>query len=147
MNKLLSRLLVAIAVFGSTRLFADELLMNDGSRIIGKLVSAEAGKIVFKTDFAGDLSVDSLKVDTLFTDAAVTVKMKDGRLFENKTIAAQDRSMLLMNDALEAVRFEVDDIDRLNPEPWELGDGYGWSGKVGASALLEKGNTDTEELV
>ncbi len=36
---------------------ADELLMKNGSRLIGTLVSAENGSVKFKTPFAGELKI------------------------------------------------------------------------------------------
>ena len=34
----------------------------------------------------------------------------------------------------------------LNPEPWELGQGYKWTGLVNLALVMERGNTDTDEL-
>ena len=36
---------------------ADEVVMKDGSRMIGTVVSMQSNKLVFKTAFAGDISI------------------------------------------------------------------------------------------
>jgi hypothetical protein len=38
------------------------------------------------------------------------------------------------------------DLVSTNPEPWELGRGYQWTGLASLALGLERGNTDTEEL-
>jgi len=125
---------------------ADEMIMKNGSRLIGRVVSAGEGKIEFDTEFAGTLSIDSEAVDTLFTDHEVTLMMQDGRVIENQRIATRDNAMIMMSDTTEAVLFDTKDMKRLNPEPWELGRGYQWVGNVATAMLVERGNTDTNEL-
>jgi putative salt-induced outer membrane protein YdiY len=34
----------------------------------------------------------------------------------------------------------------VNPQPWELGQGYHWTGTFGFALEIERGNTDTDEL-
>jgi hypothetical protein len=140
-----------VAVLAAASLFsggvlADEMLMKNGSRLIGKVVSAADGKIKFDTDFAGTIDIDSDDVDTVYTEEEVTIMMNDGRLFENKRIAARDNALVVMNENNEAVAFEAQDMKRLNPEPWELGRGYKWTGDVKTAMVLERGNTETDEF-
>jgi hypothetical protein len=124
---------------------ADEMIMKNGSRLIGTVVSAADGKISFDTEFAGTISVDAENVDTLFTDKEVTVMMNDGRVIENQKIVARDDTLIMMSENMESVLFEADDMKRLNPDPWELGRGYKWSGEFNAAMMVERGNTDTDE--
>lgn len=127
-------------------LSAGEVIMNNGSRLVGKVVSASDGIIKFETSFAGTLSIKAEDVDSMYTDGEVTVMMKDGRIIENQRIAARDNAMIMMSENMEAVLFEADDMKRLNPDPWELGRGYNWVGNISAAVLVERGNTDTNEL-
>ena len=125
---------------------AGELIMKNGSRLIGEVMSAADGKIKFKTPFAGTLEIHVENVDTMYTDKEVTVMMKDGRVIENQKIVARGNAMIMMNESMEAVLFEADDMKRLNPDPWELGHGYKWFGDINTTMLIERGNTDTNEL-
>lgn len=125
---------------------ADEIVMKNGSRLIGTIVSASDGKIKFDTEFAGTISVNADSVETLFTDNEVTVILKDGRIIENQRIAAPDDGLVMLSENNEALLFQANDMKRLNPESWELGRGYNHFGNVSVAGLLERGNTDTDEF-
>ncbi len=141
------RLLVLISVlsFGSSA-FADQLLMKNGSRIIGTLVSAEGEKVIFNTPFAGDIVITEGNIDTIITDTEVTLLMKDGRAYRNKRIVLGESDLIAMSDDGPAVHFNVADVDMVNPHPWQLGDGYKWFGEFNIVADLERGNTDSDEM-
>ena len=141
------RLLVLISVlsFGSSA-FADQLLMKNGSRIIGTLVSAEGERVVFNTPFAGDIEITEGNIETIITDTEVTLLMKDGRAYRNKRIVLGEGDLIAMSDDGPAVHFSVADVDMVNPEPWQLGDGYKWFGEFNIVADLERGNTDSDEM-
>jgi len=141
------RLLVLISVFAvGSSAFADQLLMKNGSRIIGTLVSAGGEKVIFNTPFAGDIEIAEGNIETIITDSKVTLLMKDGTAYRDKRIVLSDDGLVAMSDDGPAVRFEVTDIDMVNPEPWQVGDGYKWFGEFNTAALFERGNTDTDEL-
>ena len=146
MRMLVSATALVVAGLLAGAVAADEMLMKNGSRLIGTVVSASDGKIEFDTEFAGTISVNADDVDTLYTEEKVTVMMNDGRVIEDQKIAARDDKLIMMSDNMEAVLFEADDMRRLNPEPWELGQGYRWTGKFGMALQIERGNTDTDEI-
>ncbi|MCZ6831590.1 MAG: DUF481 domain-containing protein [Gammaproteobacteria bacterium] len=141
-------LAIALSVTGllPAAVTADEMIMKNGSRLIGTVVSASEGKIKFDTEFAGTISIDVEDVDTMFTDKEVTVMMNDGQIIENQRIAARDKAMIMMSENMGAVLFKAKDMKSLNPEPWELGRGYKWFGDISTAMLVERGNTDTKEL-
>ncbi len=126
--------------------YADELVMNNGSRIIGTLVSAGGGKVVFNTPFAGDISINEDNIKLILTDTDVTLLMKDGASYRDKRIVMADDGLVAMSDDEPPIRFEVLEIELINPEPWQLGEGYKWFGEANTAALLERGNTDSDEL-
>lgn len=125
---------------------AGELLMKNGSRLIGTVVSAEAGKVVIDTPFAGEIEVSSENIDTMYTDADVTVMMADGSVIENQRIVSRDDALVITGPDNQSRVFEATDIDMINPEPWRLGRGYKWTGDTSMAMLLERGNTDSDEL-
>jgi hypothetical protein len=140
------RLLVLIGVlaFGSNT-FADQLLMKNGSRIIGTLVSAGSEKVIFNTPFAGDIEISEGNIETIITDSEVTLLMKDGTAYRDKRIVLGEGDLIAMSDDGPAVHFNVADVSMVNPEPWQLGDGYKWFGEINTVAVLERGNTDSDE--
>ena len=57
---------------------ADQLVLKNGSVIVGKLVSATANKVVYDTPFAGRISIKQENIVSITTDEPVTLKMKSG---------------------------------------------------------------------
>jgi len=125
---------------------ADELLMKNGSRLVGTLVSADADIVVFNTPFAGDITINQVNIETIITENEVTLLMDDNMIYRNKRVVAQEDSLIVFDEKERPVRFEVGDIKMINPEPWRLGDGYKWSGEVNAALESERGNSDSDEL-
>ncbi len=65
-------------LLSSVAFAADRIELNDGSVILGKLVSAEEGKIKFETVFAGTIDIAQKEVKTFSTDEAVNVQLQAG---------------------------------------------------------------------
>jgi len=139
-------LLAAITGLLSQTLMADELIMKNGSRLVGTLVDASDGEITFDTPFAGVISFKTANVKSMYTETPVTVLMADGRVLHNQRIAAQQDALVMMGADDQAAQLKPSDIEMINPEPWRLGDGYKWSGDISTAIKVERGNTDVDEL-
>lgn len=133
-------LLLSAAVSG------DELVMKNGSRLIGTLVSASQSEVVFETPFAGRITINQANIERIVADAPVTLMMQDGRVYREQQVVSRDQQMLVMGADQQPVLFDVLDIKMVNPEPWEIGDGYKWFGQVNSAISKERGNTDTDQL-
>src|SRR4029450_6270283 len=75
-----SRLLVSVLALSlglAAGAGADEIQFLNGDRLTGKIVSAGGGKLVIKTETAGDVTVDLSKVKTLSTDEPIVVRSGD----------------------------------------------------------------------
>jgi len=125
---------------------ADRLLMNNGSILVGTLVSADEEGVVFNTPFAGDIAIKQSNIKTIITEDRVNLLMTDGTVYRDKRIVAEGDDLVVLSDDAQTVRFDVLDIQLVNPDPWRLGDGYKWFGKVDAALESERGNTDSDEL-
>ena len=51
---------------------------------------------------------------------------------------------LVLPDAAQT--YPIEDLAVVNPEPWELGNGYRWTGSISFAWALQRGNTDSDEL-
>jgi len=125
---------------------ADELQMTNGSRLIGTLISAQDDSFVFETPFAGRITVKEANVERIITDETVTLMLQDGRVLRDRRINHAEGSLVASADGADPSALTATDIKFLNPEPWRLGEGYKWSGTVGAAFESQRGNTDTNEL-
>lgn len=124
----------------------DEVLLNNGSRILGTVISSRDGLIVIETDFAGTLSIDSETVKAMRTQGSLVVQLADGHVIRDQPILLEEEGMVVTTDAGGKRSYGMKDILLVNPEPWELGDGYKAFGLVSFAWSVQRGNTDTDEL-
>jgi putative salt-induced outer membrane protein YdiY len=124
----------------------DVVLLKNGSKILGTVTSARDGVIVVETDFAGTLNIDTTTVESVNTQGSLVVQMSDGNIIQDQPIMLDEGSMQVTTDSGEQNSYNISDITMINPEPWELGDGYKAVGLVSFAWAVERGNTDTDEL-
>jgi len=139
-------LAVILGLIVTTVAVADELLMKNGSKLIGTVVSAGEDKLVFDTPFAGEITVAMANVTLVTTATPVTLLLDNGSVYRNQQIAATENRLTVLTDKENPVTFDVLDIALVNPEPWRLGEGYKWFGTISVALESERGNTDSDEL-
>ncbi len=113
---------------------ADRLLLVNGDRLSGTAVRKSGDVLTFKTDYAGELSIDWNQVAELQTDAPVTVVLDDKRIVEADRFS--------QNGAEQAVA--VDRVRYVNPPPEAGGDDLAVTGRVNVGLSQTAGNTDTQ---
>ena len=59
-------------------LVADEVILTDGIRLIGKVQGMEGGKLRLSTDYAGDIQIDASKIQGITTDGSLKALVGDG---------------------------------------------------------------------
>ena len=125
---------------------ADQLIMKNGSRLVGTIVHASESEVVFDTPFAGEITLKQENIDKMITEETVTLLLNDGRVYRDKQIVEQDGDLTILDKDSVPVQIDLASIEMVNPEPWRLGEGYKWSGQVNSSLVSERGNTDSDEL-
>jgi putative salt-induced outer membrane protein YdiY len=130
----------------SAALPPDVVLLKNGSKILGTVISARDGVIVVETDFAGTLNIDSAEVESVETQGSLVVQMADGIIIRDQPIVFDEEGMEVTSDTGDERSYTMSDIRLINPEPWELGEGYKAVGLVSFAWVVERGNTDTDEL-
>ncbi|RLA40411.1 MAG: DUF481 domain-containing protein [Gammaproteobacteria bacterium] len=124
----------------------DEILLKNGSRIFGTVTTSRDGVVTVETDFAGTLSINTEEIQSMRTQGDLVVQMADGRIFKDRPITMEEDLFVVTEGNGDQLSYAVTDILLVNPEPWELGDGYKASGLVSFAWALERGNSDTDEL-
>ena len=123
---------------------ADQVVMKNGDSLHGKVVSMSHGKLVFKTDYAGQITIKWDQVAGLTTDEPMEIYLRDEKILEGK-IATSEQGELVFEPkegALSApvTMAQVKTLDRPEPPPaWD------YNGNVAAGASKETGNTNTEK--
>jgi len=123
---------------------ADRVELINGSVIIGTFHDADNGVIVIDTDFAGRLTIDKTLILSMAVGSPVTLQMNDGTVYEASNLVVDNQTLALHDDA--DANYEIDQLLRINPEPWELGKAYRHTGQASSAFSLQRGNTVLDEL-
>jgi hypothetical protein len=121
----------------------DELLLKDGSRVFGSVTGIREDSVTIDTAFAGTLTIPLEQIESMSAEEDVTLLLDDESVFADTEMSIESGELVIA-DAIDPL--PVDSLDVLNPEPWELGQGYNWTGLVNFALVLERGNTETDEL-
>jgi putative salt-induced outer membrane protein YdiY len=144
------RLAAMAVVFATTMLagfsvMADELIMKDGSRLMGKVLKEDGGVIDFETSYAGTIKVKWTEVSELLTDEPMTVLMKNKETREATSAKITEAGVVLADETGATETIPPSEIAYVNPEPWRLGKGMKWSGNINVVLNYERGNSDKDE--
>jgi len=123
---------------------ADELLMKNGDRLQGSVVSMALGKLVFKTSYAGEITIKWDEIVRLTTEEPLEAYLGDEKTLMGKVTTTEEGTLILQPaDGSPPVPIAMAQVKTLDqpkpPASWEF------SGNVTAGASKETGNTDTEK--
>lgn len=141
-NLILLLIIITVAFLIAGNSLADELRLKNGDKLTGRVVRMEAGKLILKTIYAGDISIVWQEVASVKTDGPVKVVLKDETALEGTPLAIEDGKMKLDIDKLEApASFDLADVKAINPlavKPVKI------KTRVNASVTSERGNTKSD---
>lgn len=137
---------VTTAIAADANAHLDKITLKDGSHIVGTVTAMRDGVLSVETGFAGILSIPQDQVESMATRNPVVMKLQDGTLIENQPVIVKEEQLLLPASLAPQSTYALSDLQVTNPEPWELGQGYNWTGLVSGALTLERGNTETDEF-
>ncbi len=124
----------------------DQIVLKSGSTIIGTVTGSRDGVVTIETDFAGSLDISLDKIASATTSGPVVIQLADETVLPAQPLLIQDEQLVIATGTSVAETYALDEMLLVNPEPWELGQGYRWQGVASVAALAQRGNTDTDEL-
>jgi putative salt-induced outer membrane protein YdiY len=122
----------------------DRVELQDGSVLFGTVIDADDGKVIMHTAFADAVKIPQGMIASLRTETPMRLQFADGQVLESTPIEVRGEQLVLGGEEAESYSFA--DLVRVNPEPWELGEGYHWTGLASAGFSLAQGNTENSEL-
>jgi len=125
-------------------LATDRFELRDGSVIMGTLKDTDGGKVTVETAFAGTLKIDQEQIVAMQVETDLTLQMADGSVLQSEGLRVAGERLLL--PASGESSYALSQLTRVNPEPWELGEGYRFTGLANVALSAQRGNTDTDEL-
>ncbi len=125
----------------------DELLMRDGSHLVGEILKREDDTLEFQTSFAGVIRIRWDQVVELQADKPLVLMLDDETRIPAQHIR-NDGDELIVEGASgrPPQTLGQSSVAFINPDPWRTGDGYKLSGIVNLALKKERGNTDKDEI-
>jgi putative salt-induced outer membrane protein YdiY len=120
----------------------DRIVLKNGSTILGTVTATRDGVVSVDTDFAGSLEIAQDQIVAMQTATPAIIQLADGRVLDEQPIVIEDEKIIAGSGA----SYALTDLAVVNPEPYELGIGYKWSGLANFAWAIERGNSDTDEL-
>lgn len=121
----------------------DRIVLKNGSTVLGKITATRDGIVSVDTDFAGSLEIAQDQIVSMQTVEPVVIRLADGEVLDAQPMTIENEQIL---DSNSGESFALADLAVINPEPYELGYGYKWTGLVNFAMVIERGNSDTDEL-
>ena len=116
----------------------DEIVLKSGSRIIGTVTGSRDGVVTIETDFAGSLDISLDKIASARTSGPVVIQLADETVLPEQPLLIQDEQLVIATQTSPEETFALDQVLLVNPEPWELGQGYRWKGVVSVAASAQE---------
>jgi hypothetical protein len=140
-------LVPVISVFCLSPVLADEVLMSNGDRITGEIVRQDTGVLKLKTAYAGTLEIDWDQVDKVSLGEPSKVLLDDDSVIEVVSFTRSgDQLVLFQVSSASSTVINTSRVKVIEPEPWEIGEGYKISGIGNIAAKSEKGNSEKTEF-
>lgn len=124
----------------------DVILLKNGSKILGTVSGIRDGSIAIDTEFAGTLSISSQYIESVQTSSAVIVQLTDETVIRDQPLYIEDDQLLVDPGTAEEQSYALNELLSVNPEAWELGVGYKWTGLASLATAKQRGNTHKDEL-
>jgi putative salt-induced outer membrane protein YdiY len=124
---------------------ADTVVLRNGDLITGDIVGLDAGKLVIRTEYAGEVKVDLAAIDTFATDNEVTSILKnETRLFGQVTGDGETVQIFPMSGGLTR---SVPTLDLIGIEQGRMAqDALRFSGRIALGASSSTGNSEVARL-
>ncbi len=117
--------------------WADQIEFGDGNVLQGTVTRLEKGTLTFSTEYAEKIQIPVEKIQTLFTDKAVKIKMVNDSILTGKLTTLEDGQIAVILEPVgETVPFQWDQVKNINEPPGR------WDGHFGLGGNIQTGNVD-----
>ncbi len=128
----------------ATVVLGDEVQLKNGDRLTGQIVQLTDGKLVLKSQLAGEITVNLSDIKTFSSDAPIEVHLKDGTvLHQPVTAGGPNEFAISVGEPLKPQSFELADVASINPPPKPEPK---WTGSISGAVSSTHGNTKAEAV-
>lgn len=133
---------------------ADQLILHDGSRLVGKVERIAGGKVRIVTDFSGMLEFDAAKIKAMSVDEAVNISLQSGDRLMGPIQSAPDGAKSMVKSAVGEVAVTSENVTALWREGSESPEAVAaqveiekykpkWTASIEGGIIATEGNSDT----
>jgi putative salt-induced outer membrane protein YdiY len=119
---------------------ADEIILENGDRITGEILTKDDGTVSVKTSYAGTIKIDWQQVKSIETESPVEVMFVDKEIKEVTSFFPEDE----VEKSKENNAAPIEEVKYINPAPHITGKGISWRARVNTGVTIRDGNTDNE---
>jgi putative salt-induced outer membrane protein YdiY len=125
-------------------LCADQVLLKNGDRVTGKIVSLGDGSLVLKSDQVGQVTIALKDIATFTSDSPLEIHLKDGTVLNQPVATAEPGQFAIaQGPALRPQTFSLADVLSINPPPKPEPK---WTGSISGAVSSTHGNTKAEAI-
>jgi len=138
------RLSVAFTcVFLAWYVSGDEVIINNGDRLTGTIITTEKGKLIIETSYAGEVKVQLSDIQTIVTDKSVQLVLEDDTQVSGILSTVDGTGMAIQGDIdSEFQTLSMNQISAINPPETPA---VQISGQFNAGIERNRGNTDNDK--
>ena len=126
---------------------SDEVLITNGDRLTGDIVRQDNETLRLKTSYVGTLEIKWADIVEVVLDGPTTVLLDDGKTVQVESFKrVEDEFVLLPEGSAKTITVPASNVKVIEPEPWELGQGHKFTGRINISIDNERGNSESNEF-
>ncbi len=127
-------LLLTLFIVSQAR--ADEVILKNGDRLTGTIVSAKEGKLTFNTPYAGNVSIAMDAVESIHSEADLTLRFDGKEILSGKLTTENDQITLQASEVRGTTPVDWKRVRSINvPDTF-------WDGSVFLGGTHQAGNTE-----
>lgn len=126
---------------------ADEVVLKNGSHLIGEVLKKDGSSLEFKTPFAGTLKIKWTNIIEVKMDKPIQLMLQDESLLMADALKNKEDTIEVSNKNENQVQMiKQSEMAYINPAPWRIGEGYKITGGINVALKSQHGNTDKDEF-
>ena len=126
---------------------ADEVVLKNGSHLVGEVLKKDSSSLEFKTPFAGTLKIKWSNIIEVKMDKPIQLMLQDDSLLMADKLKNKEDTIEVSNESeSQAQMIQQSEMAYINPEPWRMGQGYKITGGINVALKSQHGNTDKDEF-
>jgi putative salt-induced outer membrane protein YdiY len=142
-----------LLLVSSQALLASQIVMQNGDRLSGTIEKSDDKKLVIKTTYAGEVTVDLGEIQSIDSDKPLHVSLQDGQKLIG-LVKTTDGKMEVKPDNGSAVPVSKQAIKYIRSDEEEAAEHLlehptwkqGWAGGITTSFAMTRGNSETKNL-